>query len=195
MRAEPHYKQLPQFAVSGLMLKLQAWRFSCGAIDPADPKYIYRDLPPRDIVFVADPSFDKFATIYVVPTATGGDNYYLTEWSSNPALGETSNAPAEQWAPGISVVPCLNITIKAGAIMLDVTANEFDPGDAPDPRRDVVSKAGQIRAWRKGKQPEGWELLDAQKHKKAFPISLGRLESGEGWYILTPEAALDKTES
>ena len=71
---------------------------------------------------------------------------------------------------------------------LEVTANEFDLPDPPDTRRDVHTKAGQVKVWRKGKQPEGWEVLDAKKHKKVFPISLGKLEKGEQWYVLTPEA-------
>ncbi|MBI3385756.1 hypothetical protein HY031_01580, partial [Candidatus Gottesmanbacteria bacterium] len=132
---------------------------------------------------------------YVVSTPTDGDNYWLTEWSGDPALAQTGNPPTEKWTPDISVVPCLNITIKVGATTLEVIANEFDPGPYNPPinpevdlRRDVVTKAGKIKAWRKGKQPEGWEELDAKKHKKAFPISLGRLKRGENWYILTPEA-------
>lgn len=188
MRTEPYYKQLPKFAVSGLTLKLQAWTFSCGAIDPASPDYVFRDLPPIDIPFTADPAFDKSATLYVVPTVTGGDAYWLTEWSSDPSKAETSNPPTEKWTADISVVPCLNIVIPAGGTTLQVTANEFDLPDPPDLRRDVVSKAGQVKAWRKGDQPEGWEVLDAKKHKKAFPISLGRLKRGENWYVLTPEA-------
>lgn len=188
MRIEPYYKQLPQFAVAGLTLKLQAWRFSCGAIDPADPAYIYRDLPPIDIPFTSDPLFNKFATLYVVPSVTGSDNYYLTEWNSNPALAQKSNPPTEKWTPDISVVPCLNITIRAGATVLEVTANEFDLPDPPDTKREVKTKAGQVKAWKKRQQPEGWEELDAKKHNKAFPISLGHLKRGENWYILTPEA-------
>lgn len=188
MRTEPYYRQLPKFSVVGLTLKLQSWRFSCGAIDPADPLYIFRDLPPLDIVFTADPTFDKFATLYIVPMALGGDNYYLTEWNGNPALAQTANSPTEKWTPDISVVSCLNIVIRAGATTLEVTANEFDPGEPPDQRREVQTKAGQVKAWKKGNQPEGWELLDTKKHKRAFPISLGRLKRGEMWYILTPEA-------
>lgn len=183
MRIEPYYKQLPKFTISGLALQLQAWRFSCGAIDPANPTYIFRDLPPLDIPFTADPAFDKFATLYVVPTVMTGDNYWLTEWSGDPALAQTANPPTEKWTPDISVVPCLNIVIKAGAKTLEVTANEFDLPDPPDQRREIQTKIGQIKAWRKTQQPEGWEPLDAKKHKQAFPISLGKLKRGEAWYI------------
>jgi hypothetical protein len=149
--------------------------------------YIYRDLPSLDIAFTADPAFDKSATLFVVPTATGGDNYWITEWSSDPALAQTSNPPTEKWTPNISVVPCLNITIKAGATTLEVTANEFDLPDPADSRREIQTKIGQIKAWRKGKQPEDWEELDAKKHKRAFPISLGKLKRGENWYVLPPQ--------
>lgn len=188
MRTEPYYKQLPTFIVNGLTLRMQAWRFSCGAIDPVSSAYIFRDLSVLNIPFTADLVFDKFATLYVVPTATDVDNYWITEWSSDPAKAEMSNAPTEKWTADISVVPCLNITIKAGATTLEVTANEFDLPDPPDQRREIQTKIGQIKAWRKGRQPEGWEVLDAKKHKKAFPISLGKLKRGENWYILTPEA-------
>ena len=51
-----------------------------------------------------------------------------------------------------------------------------------------LTKAGQIKAWPKSQVPDGWEPLDAKKHKKAFPISLGQLKRGENWYILTSEA-------
>lgn len=190
MRIEPYYKQFPKFAISGLTLKLSAWRFSCGAIDPASPNYIFRDLPPLDIAFTADPLYDKYATLYVVPSLTAGDNYYITEWNANPdpTLAGISNPPTEKWTPDISIVHCLNIIIKAGATTLEVTANEFDLPDPPDPRREIQTKIGQIKAWRKTQQPEGWEVLDAKKHKKAFPISLGQLKRGENWYVLTPEA-------
>lgn len=180
MRTEPYYRQIPIFIVNGLTLKLQAWRFSCGAIDPADPAYIYRDLPATDIAFTTDPTFDKFATLYVVPTATAGDNYYLTEYVSDPALAQTSNPPVEKWTADISVVPCLNIVIRAGATVLEVTANKFYLPDPPDLRRDVVSGGWRVKAC--VTPPAGWELLDATKHASAFPISLGRLEANESWY-------------
>src|SRR3990167_9779689 len=150
MRTEPYYKQRPKFIISGLTLKIASWRFSCGAIDPADPAYIARDLPPLDIPFTADPIFDKFAMLYVVPTKTAspefpaGSNYYLTEWNSNPVLGEVSNPPDEKWTPDISVVLCLNIIIKAGTTTLEVAANEFDLPDPPDPRRDIVSGGWRV---------------------------------------------------
>ena len=186
MRIEPYYKQLPKFTVNGLMLQIGAWRFSCGAIDPASPQFIFRDLPAGNIVFTADASFDKQATLYIVPTKTvsaefpGGSNYYLTEFSNDPSLAQTSNPPTEQWTADISVVPCLNITIKAGAAMLEVTANEFDLPDPPDPRRDVVSGGWRVKAF---VTPDvGYELLDVGLHASAFPISLGRLNQGESWY-------------
>jgi len=180
MTTEPYYKQLPKFAAAGLTIKMQPWRFSCGAIDPADPAYIYRDLPALDIAFTADPTYDKFATLYVVPT--DGDNYYLTEWSNEPALAQTSNPPTEKWTADIAVVPCLNITIPAGAATLQVTANEFDLPDPPDPRRDIVSGGWRVTAFAIGAQPAGYELLDAVTHASAFPVSLGRLADGEAWY-------------
>ena len=188
MRIEATYKQLPKFTVSGFVLKMQDWRFSCGAIDPASPQFIFRDLPAGNIVFTADPSFDKFATLYIVPTKTispefpSGSNYYLTEWVNDPALGQTSNPPTEKWTPDISVVPCLSITIKAGATTLEVVANEFDLPDPPDPRRDVVSGGWRITAFVVGKQVAGYKLLDATVHASAFPVLLGRLGAGEAWY-------------
>lgn|SRR3990167_9391570 len=182
MRTEPHYKQLPKFTISGLTLKLSAWRFSCGAIDPADPAYAFRDLPPRDIAFTANPTWDKFATLYVVPTATDGDNYYLTKFGGDPALAEIANPPTERWPADISVVPCLNITIRAGATTLEVTANEFELPDPPDPRRNIVSGDWRVTAFVVGQETAGYELLDATAHASAFPISLGRLEPGESWY-------------
>ena len=180
MKTEPYYKQLPKFTISGLRLKLSVWRFSCGAIDPIDPAYIFRDLPPLDILFAVDPTFDKFATLYVVPTATGG--YWLTEWSSDPASAQTSNPPDDKWAPDISVVPCLNIIIKADATTLEVTANEFDLPDPPDPRRDIVSSGWRVTAFVVGAQAAGYEPLDAIAHASAFPVSLGRLNDGENWF-------------
>lgn len=180
MRNEPYYRQVPMFEIAGLILRLRNWRFSCGAIDPSSPDYIYRDLPSLDIAFTADPTYDKFATLYVVPTATSGDNYYLTEHSSNPALAQTANPPTEKWTPDISVVPCLNITIKAGATALEATANEFDLPDPPDLRRDVVSGGWRVKAFLT--PPVGWEVIDAVKQASAFPISLGRLNDGELWF-------------
>ena len=182
MRNEPYYHQQPVWGVSGLLLKMQAWRFSCGAIDPSSPDYIYRDLPALDIAFTADSAFDKFATLYVVPIPTDGDCYWLTEHSSDPSLAQTSNPPTEKWTADISVVPCLNIIIRAGATMLEVTANEFDLPDPPNPRRDVVSGGWRIMAFMGGQQTAGFELLDAQKHATAFPVSLGKLSKNEQWY-------------
>ena len=182
MRVEPYYRQQPKFGVVGLTLKLMSWRFSCGAIDPADPTYIFRDLLPLDIAFTADPTFDKFATLYVVPTATDGDNYYLTQWSSDPALAQMSNPPDEKWTADISLVPCFNITVRAGATMLEVTANEFDLPDPPDPRRNIISGGWRVTAFGVGEETAGYELLDAAAHASAFPISLGRLQPGESWF-------------
>lgn len=199
MRVEPLYKQLPVWTVQGLTLKLQTWRFSCGALDPSAAEYIFRDLPPLDIVFTADPTFDKFATLYIVPMATDGDNYWLTEWSSDPALAQTSNRPDEKWTADISVVPCLNITIKVGATTLEVTANEFDPGPYNPPvnpevdlRRDVMYKGLHVMAFLVGTAPAEWKSLsdlpmDAPERALLFgdvPVSLGRLEPGEEWRVL-----------
>ena len=189
-RIEPYYRQLPKFTITGLTLKMQAWRFSYGAIDPADPAYIFRDLSPLDIAFTADPIFDKFATLYIVPTATLGDNYYITAWNANPdpTLAGVSNPPTEKWTPDISVVPCLNIVIKAGATMLEVTVNEFDLPDPPDPRHDVVHNGLHVKAWPTASVPAGWEKIDAiGKHTALFgdnPVSLGRLiPDVEAWFV------------
>lgn len=201
MRQEPYYFQKPVFSVVGLTLKLGAWQFRCRAIDPSDPLCIKVDLPPTEISFKQDVNFSKMVTLYVTPMFDGKDNYYLDE-----VLGDgihISNPLTEKWTPDISVVPCLNIIVqKAGdGAALTVTANEFEfplpvppppvppppsPEPPPDPRRDVVHAGLRVKAWRKGKQPEGWELLDAHKHKKAFPISLGRLKRGENWYVEVP---------
>lgn len=186
MRQEPHYFQKPVFSIQGLTLKLGAWQFRCRAIDPSDPLAIKVDLPPTTITFTQDAAFQKTATLYVTPINDGTDNYYLDE-----VLGDglhTPNPPTEKWTPDISVVSCLSITVRTGATVLEVTANEFNVGEIPNPRRDMVHSGLRVKAWKKGKQPEGWEVLDAKKHKKAFPISLGRLKRGENWYVLTPEA-------
>lgn len=170
MWTNEHYYQLPKYTVNGLTLKLQTWTFGFGALYIGGPGWRQLDLAPLDIAFTADPQFDKFATLYIVPTSTAGDNYYLTEWSSDPALAQTANPPTEKWTPDISVVPCLNIVIRAGAAALEVTANEFDLPEPPDARRELKTKAGQVKAWKKGKQPQEWELLDPQKHKKPSPF-------------------------
>lgn len=194
MTTQPYYFQHPIFSVSGMTLKLGAWQFRCRTIDPTDPQCIKVDLPPTKITFTQDAQFSKMVTFFVTPTFDGKDNYWYTE-----VLGDglqTAPAQDEKWTPDISLVPCLSITVPrvGDGTKLVVTANEFEfplpepllPEPSPDLRRDVQTKVGQVKAWRKGKQPEGWELLDAHKHKKAFPISLGRLKRGENWYVEVP---------
>ena len=52
-----------------------------------------------------------------------------------------------------------------------------------EPKDSVL---GKIQNHPLGKEPKGWELLDAEKHAAIFPISgLGELPEGHGWYVKT----------
>jgi len=177
--AQAYYNQQPQYSIDGLVLHLQPWRFSCGALSPDDPAYIYRDLPALDVTFTQDAASEKVATLYVVPTVDAdGDNYYLTEWRTDPALAETSNPPAapdNQWTTDISIVPCLTITIpaKGAGKTIAVQANEFDSGYVAPRDHATGANGAVIRRYPVNSIPAGWERLDAQKHSAIFPLQHG----------------------
>jgi hypothetical protein len=93
-----------------------------------------------------------------------------------------SNPPSDYWADGIAVIPCLSITIPAGGTSLEVLPNIFELPSPDDTRRDISSGGFSIKAFMEGEQDPGYELLDAEEHASAFPVSLGGLGAGEKWY-------------
>ena len=183
MWTDEHYGQVPKYSINGLTLNLLAWHFSYGAEYKTDPAFVAVGLQPMSVVFT-QANVKKQATLYVVPVSESPDHYYLSEWSLDPTLFQSINPPASRWTDKIRCVECLEITIPAtgeGSAIV-VTANEFDLPDPPDPRRNVVGGDWRIMAFMGGQQTAGFELLDAQKHATAFPVSLGKLSKNEQWY-------------
>src|SRR3990167_11451642 len=110
MWTNEHYGQISKYQVSGLTLKMQVWGFSYGAENSKDPNFVSVPLAPTDISFQQS-QFARLAKLYVVPASVSPDHYYLTEWSTDPALAEIENPPAERWNEQIACIHCLAVTI------------------------------------------------------------------------------------